>query len=304
MTKKTLRIGTRGSKLALWQANYVAGELDKLDLDCQIELVKIQTSGDVILNSPLSQIGGQGIFTKEIQRALQTGEVDVAVHSLKDLPTFPVENLKLAAVPPRGPTGDAFLSNKHKSFAELPEGATVATSSLRRQAQILHRRPDLTVVDIRGNVETRLKKLTEEDLDAIILAEAGLFRLGLQSHITEILDPAWMLPAVGQGALGLESRADDEETQSILGRLDHPETHSSALAERALLRFLGGGCQVPIGAAASVTNGDLKLRGVVLSPDGSTRLDGEISGATNQGEEIGRSLAEELHVRGAGELLR
>ncbi len=197
-----LRIGTRGSPLALWQAHHVADLLRAAEPGVQIELVEIETVGDQVRDVPLVQLGGDGAFTKAIQQALLDNRVDVAVHSLKDLPTFTVEGLMLAAVPKRGPSGDAFVSVKHRSFAELPAGAVVATSSLRRKAQLLHRRPDLKLIDIRGNVDTRLRKLVEQNLDATILAQAGLVRLGLAERITEILDPTWMFPAVGQGALG------------------------------------------------------------------------------------------------------
>ena len=234
-----LRLGTRGSGLALWQANHVAALLRPLLGTRSIELVEIQTTGDFVQHLALTKIGGDGVFTKEIQRALLDSRVEVAVHSLKDLPTTVVEGLTLAAVPARGPTGDAFVSHKHKSFEQLPNAATVATSSLRRRAQILHRRPDLNLVDVRGNVETRLRKLVDRDFDAIILAEAGLVRLGMADKITEILDPSWMLPAVGQGALGLECRTADSETLQVLKNLTDPSTHQAILAERAMLRRSG-----------------------------------------------------------------
>jgi hydroxymethylbilane synthase len=227
----------------------------------------------------------------------------VAVHSLKDLPTTYVEGLTLAAVPARGPTGDAFISRKYKRFDDLPPGATVATSSLRRRAQLSHRRPDLKLVDIRGNVDTRLRKLADRDLDGLILAEAGLVRLGLADQIAEILDPAWMLPAAGQGALGLECRADDAVTRELLQKVNDPAAQQAVLAERALLRGLGGGCQVPIGAAATVENMQLKLRGVVLSPDGSKRIEEQTSGPANQAEAMGKALAGQLLAAGAKELL-
>src|SRR5215831_19892741 len=211
-----IRIGTRGSKLALWQANHVAERLRPLSAPRPVELVVIATAGDQVRDVPLAQIGGEGVFTKEIQRALLDGTVDVAVHSLKDLPTIPVDGLVLAAVPERGPTGDVFVSEKHRRFDDLPPGAVLATSSLRRRAQALFRRPDLRLIDIRGNVETRLRKLHESGLDGIILAQAGLERLGLGSAVTEVLDPAWMLPAVGQGALGLECRAADPGTRALV----------------------------------------------------------------------------------------
>jgi hydroxymethylbilane synthase len=298
-----LRIGTRGSPLALWQAHHVTALLRAVAPARIVELVEIQTSGDQVRDVPLSQLGGQGAFTKEIQRALQAGTVDVAVHSLKDLPTFAVEGLVLAAVPARGPTGDAFVSTRHRSFADLPPGAVVATSSLRRRAQVLHRRPDLRTVDIRGNVETRLRKLREQGLDGLILAQAGLERLGLATEIAEILDPSWMLPAVGQGALGLECRTADESTRALLAGIDHTPTRYAVLAERALLRGLGGGCQVPVGAVTALTGDRLSLRGVVITPDGKRRVERDADGPAAGAEEVGRLLAEELLRHGAKEIL-
>ncbi len=299
-----LRIGTRGSRLALWQANHVAALLRPLAAPRPVELVEIQTIGDQVRDVPLAQLGGEGVFTKEIQRALLAGSVDVAVHSLKDLPTLPVENLTLGAVPPRGPIGDVFVSLRHASFAALPEGARVATSSLRRRAQLLHRRPDLRMENIRGNVETRLRKLSEQDLDATILAQAGLERLGLGDAITEVLDPSWMVPAVGQGALGLECRADDAVTLALLEPLNDFATRQAVRAERALLYALGGGCQVPIGGSASVVSKQLTLHGAVVSPDGQQRIDATIRGPAADAEALGRQLATELLGRGARELLQ
>jgi hydroxymethylbilane synthase len=297
-----LRIGTRGSPLALWQAHHVEGLLRAVT-DRPVELVEIETSGDRVRDVALTQIGGDGVFTKEIQRALLAGSVDVAVHSLKDLPTTHVEGLTLAAVPARGPVGDVFVSRRHARFDELPDGAVVGTSSLRRRAQALHRRPDLRLVNLRGNVETRLRKLEAEGLDAIILARAGLERLGLAGHVTEVLDPAWMLPAVGQGALGLECRADDRATLALLGPLNDSPTRCAVLAERAMLRGLGGGCLVPIGALAAVRGEELTLRGVVLPPDGTRRVEAEAAGPADQPEALGRRVAEALLARGAAELL-
>ncbi|MGF1583123.1 MAG: hydroxymethylbilane synthase [Gemmataceae bacterium] len=299
----TIRIGTRGSKLALWQANYVQELLKKAAPEYTIELIEVETSGDVIQDVPLVQIGGQGAFTKEIQKALQDNRIDVAVHSLKDLPTFHVENLVLAAVPPRGPIGDAFVSTKHSRFSDLPKSAVVATSSLRRRAQIALRRPDLQLVDIRGNVDTRLRKLVEQDLDGIILAEAGLRRLGLDPQITEVLDPSWMYPAVGQGALGLEARADDEPILSILDKLNDAGTLQCVLAERAMLRGLGGGCEVPIGARTSVHDAELTLSGIVVNPEGTIKVEGTSTGPREQPEELGQHLANQLLDQGAKELL-
>ncbi len=301
--RSTIRIGTRGSPLALWQARHVAALLQRTAPAAVVELVEIQTSGDVVQAAPLSEIGGQGVFTKEIQRALQDGRVDVAVHSLKDLPTQPADGLTLAAVPPRGPVGDAFVSTRHRSFAALPPRARVATGSSRRRSQILYRRPDLELVDIRGNVETRLRKLREQDLDALILAEAGLRRLGLDDAITEILDRSWMLPAVGQGALGLECRTEDAGARSLLKPLDDLPTRHCVLAERALLRALGGGCQLPIGAATDFQGDRLTLRGVVLRPDGRVRLEDTATGLPDAAEELGGRLAERLLIQGARALL-
>jgi hydroxymethylbilane synthase len=298
-----LRIGTRGSPLALWQAEYVASRLGPLAAPRPVELVKIETAGDLVRDLPLSQIGGDGVFTKEIQRALLMDVVDVAVHSLKDLPTTHVENLTLGAVPSRGPTGDVFVSRRHARFDDLPHGAVVATGSLRRRAQALHRRPDLKLTTMRGNVETRLRKLDEQGLDAIILAQAGLERLGLAAHITEILDPSWMLPAVGQGALGLECRADDQAVLDLMGPLNDGPTRAAVLAERALLRGLGGGCLVPIGARAVVEGGRLTLRAAVLAPDGSRQVVDETEGPAVDAEAVGMRLAERMLTKGARELL-
>lgn len=299
-----LRIGTRGSPLALWQAHHVTALLRAVLPDRPIELVEIETVGDRVRDVPLVQLGGDGAFTKAIQQALLDRRVDLAVHSLKDLPTFAVEGLVLAAVPVRGPTGDAFVSKKHRAFADLPVGAVVATSSLRRKAQLLHRRPDLKLIDIRGNVDTRLRKLVEQDLDATILAQAGLIRLGLGEQITEVLDAGWMFPAVGQGALGLECRVDDADTRTILAHLNDANTHGSVLAERAMLRGLGGGCQVPIGAVTRIASGALTLRGVVLPPSGSQRIEAECTGPLDQAETLGQEVANALRARGAEELLK
>jgi len=279
-------IGTRGSRLALWQANHVARLLEHL---ATVQVVEIETAGDQVRDVPLAQIGGEGVFTKELERALLDGRITLAVHSLKDLPTVPVEGLLLAAVPERGPVGDVFISHRYANFDSLAAGATVATSSLRRRAQMLHRRPDLRVVNIRGNVETRLRKLSEESYDALV---------------TEILIPQWMLPAVGQGALGLECRADDAPTRNIVRQVNHPATYQAVLAERSLLRALQGGCQVPVGASATVHNETLTLRATVLDPDGKKCIQGQIAGTAAQAELLGQQLARELLARGADHLLR
>ncbi|MFO0865838.1 MAG: hydroxymethylbilane synthase [Gemmataceae bacterium] len=299
----SIRLGTRGSPLAMWQAHHVTALLKAAVPDIVVELVEIQTEGDIVRDVPLVALGGQGAFTKSIQQALLENRVDLAVHSLKDLPTFVVEGLMLAAVPERGATGDAFVSHRHRSFAELPQGAVVATSSLRRKAQILHRRPDLKLIDIRGNVETRLRKLDEEKLDATILAQAGLERLLLEKHITEILDAEWMYPAVGQGALGLECRVDDQATRAILAYLDHAPTKAAVLAERAMLRGLGGGCHVPIGARTKTKGETLTLMGIVIDVAGKERIVAEASGPMHEPETLGKSLAATLMGQGAERLL-
>jgi hydroxymethylbilane synthase len=297
------RIGTRGSRLALWQANYVAERLRARAGKRPVELVEIETIGDQIRDRPLSQIGGDGVFTKEIQRALLAGAVDVAVHSLKDLPTLPVDGLTLAAVPARGPVGDVLVSRKYPRFDLMPECAKVATSSLRRRAMALHRRPDLHLVNIRGNVETRLRKLDSEGLDGVILAQAGLERLGLGEAIREVLDASWMLPAVGQGALGLECRADDHASLDLVRDLNDYPTQQTVLAERAFLRGLGGGCMVPIGTVSKIVGENLILRGAVLRPDGRERINGELAGTIHDPERLGGQLADQLLAAGARKLL-
>ena len=297
-----LRLGTRGSALALWQAHYVQARLTAVAAR-PVELVLIETDGDRDQASALSAMGGFGVFTKAIQTALLDGRVDVAVHSLKDLPTNPNDDLVLAAVPERGATGDAFVSTKFARFADLPHGATVGTSSLRRRAQLHNRRPDLRLDDLRGNVETRLRKLDEQNLDAIVLAEAGLTRLGLAGRVTELLPQDWMLPAVGQGAIGLECRAADDETVHLAGGLTHPETLARVLAERAMLWALGGGCLVPIGATSAVRDGVLRLRGAVLTLDGRRRVTATHAGPADAPLAVGQELAALLLGEGAAELL-
>jgi hydroxymethylbilane synthase len=297
---RPIRLATRGSPLARWQADHVAGLLAPKP----VEFVYVRTEGDRVQDVSLSVLGGQGVFTKEVQLAVLRGDADVAVHSLKDLPTEETKGLVLAAVPPRGPTGDALISNRYARWNELPHGARVASGSMRRRALIKNRRDDITLVDLRGNVETRLQKLDDGDLDAIILAEAGLVRLRFENRIREVLDPNWFVRAVGQGALGLECRADDIDTRGALAPLDCPITHPAVLAERAFLRELGGGCQVPIAAAGHVAGNELRLHGVVLSVDGTARLDGHVSGSIGTADALGRQLADELLARGAGELLQ
>lgn len=299
-----LRIATRGSKLALWQAEHVAALLRPVLEPRPVELVIVQTTGDRVQDRSLSVIGGQGAFTKEIQQAVLDGRADVAVHSLKDLPTQPVPGLVLAATPPRAAVQDAFVSAKYRRLDDLPQGATLATGSLRRRAQILHRRPDLHLVDMRGNVETRLRKMHERGLDGMILALAGLERLGLADQVAEVLSEEWMLPAVGQGALGVECRADDTETRIVLEQINHRETYQAVLAERAFLRALGGGCLVPIAGLGRLDAGELHVQGMVCSPDGSRRIAAAVSGAAHDAEPLGERLAERLRQLGAEALLR
>ena len=298
-----IRLGTRGSHLALWQANFVADRLRPVADPRPVEILVIDTHGDLVQDRPIAAMGGFGVFTKSIQDALLDNRVDVAVHSLKDLPTIPVPALALTAVPPRGPAGDAFVSHKHRRSADLPQGATVGTSSLRRKAQLLNRRRDLEIVDLRGNVETRLRKLRDQDLDAIVLAEAGLLRLGLGDAITEVLDPNWMLPAVGQGAIGLECRTDDVETRHLVEALNDSNTWSAVRAERAMLWALGGGCLVPIGVLSTIEGHFLTLRGAVLSPDGSRKVVDTLRGLIDQPLNVGSELAARLLTAGARELL-
>lgn len=294
-----LRLATRSSPLALWQARHVV----ELLRPRPIEFVLIETHGDRDQASALATMGGFGVFTKAVQQALFDGRADLAVHSLKDLPTTPTPGVVLAAVPPRGPTGDAFVSAKWSRFDDLPQSATVGTSSLRRRAMVSNRRADLTLVDLRGNVETRLRKLVELNLDAIILAEAGLVRLGMDRHVREILDPTWMLPAAGQGALAIECRENDHGTRSILQLVSDVSTHRCVTAERAMLAALGGGCLVPIGAASHEDGERLTLRGLVLSSDGARKVSATHQGPADAPLALGQELAAMLLAEGAGELL-
>ena len=298
-----LRLGTRASQLARWQAEWVAARLNEAD-GVEVELVPISTSGDRDQRGPIAALGTQGVFTKELQRALLADEIDLAVHSLKDLPTDAIEGLALAAVPARGPVGDVLITKQGGTFADLPQGAVVGTGSLRRRAQLLHARGDLQMNDLRGNVDTRLSKVRDGDYDAIVLAEAGLVRLGLDDAITERLPVSLMLPAVGQGALGIEARAGDAATCELLAEvLDDTDTHAAVLAERALLATLRGGCLAPVGGLGIVENEQLHLTGVVLSGDGKQRIESRQSGGLTAAAEVGRRAAEELIEQGASKLI-
>jgi len=291
-----IRIGTRGSPLALAQANLVARLLREAHglNDDAIEIVVIKTSGDRILDRPLAEAGGKGLFTKEIEEALLANSVDLAVHSMKDVPTWLPDGLVIAAVLKREDPRDAFISVSHATLADVPAGGTVGTSSLRRQAQVLHRRPDLKVVPFRGNVETRLKKLADGQADATFLACAGLNRLGLTEHIRAKIDTDVMLPAVAQGAIGIEIRADDEETAALVAPLNDEATALCVAAERAFLATLEGSCRTPIAGLAELRDGALHFRGEILSPDGSqchaTARTGEAAEALKFAEDAGREL--------------
>lgn len=301
--KTNLRIGTRQSLLALWQSNYIAGLLQQQYPDCQVTLKKIVTKGDRILDVPLAQIGGKGLFTKEIETDLLDGSIDLAVHSLKDMPTVLPEGLCLTAITSRANVGDAFVSNKYDSFAQLPEGAVLGTSSLRRKAQLLAVRPDLKIVDLRGNVDTRLRKLDEGRMDAIILAAAGLERLGHAGRIKEIIPTSVCLPAVGQGALAIECRSNDKEVRSMLAFLNDDAVKQATDAERAFLGLIEGGCQVPIGVHADVTGTEIKIEAVIASLDGSAILRNTISGPSEQAAELGRQLGRQMLDDGGRQIL-
>lgn len=297
-----IRLGTRGSALARWQADWVAARLT--ELGAEVVLEHIVTSGDRQQEGAIGELGAQGLFTKEIQRAVLDGRVDLAVHSLKDLPTDAVEGLALAAVPPRASTADVLVSAKYPSLDALPSGAVVGTGSLRRRAQLLNVRPDLTVADIRGNVDTRLRKLDQGNYDAIVLAQAGLQRLGLSERITQVLPEEVMLPAVGQGALGLETRADDGPVRHFVAQLDHAPSHVAVIAERAMLAALHGGCLAPIAAIGRLENGRLTLTGRVLSSDGTQKLEITLSGDPTEPAALGLEVASSLHDQGAAMLIR
>ena len=297
----TIRLGTRASALARWQADWVASRLEELGVN--VELIPITTTGDREQRGPIGSLGSQGVFTKEIQRALLEDRIDLAVHSLKDLPTEPVDGLSLAVTPERETVRDALICREVTSLAELPDGAQVGSGSKRRQSQLLHHRPDLALVDIRGNVDTRLAKLDDGQYDAIILAEAGLKRLGLHDRITELIDSDIMLPAIGQGALGLETRTDDERTRAALAPLDHPQTHEAVVAERAMLAALCGGCLAPIAAWGRFQEDDLTLTGRVLSADGTKSIEATQATSEQDPTALGQAVAQLLVDQGATELI-
>ncbi len=304
MANRTLRIGTRASVLALWQANWVKDELEKRYPDLDVSLTKIKTQGDKILDVPLAMVGGKGLFVKEIQEAMLRNEVDIAVHSMKDVPTFFPDGTGLRCITEReDPRDIAILKPGYTSFSAIRQNGRIGTSSLRRKAQLLNLRPDLEMVDIRGNVQTRIKKLEDDNLDAVILAAAGMHRLGFTDQIGEYFDPKICLPAIGQGALGLESRLDDTVTNDLIDFFNHPPTSYAVTAERAVLSTLEGGCQVPIAAFGTVSGDQLELTGLVSDVLGQKMLKETMSCHVDQAVETGVALAKKLLEQGAGEIL-
>lgn len=307
MHKQKLVVGTRSSQLALWQADFVIGELAKKYPELVVEKRLMTTKGDKILNAPLAKIGGKGLFTKELETAMLEGEIDIAVHSLKDMPVVVPEGLVITAITQRADPGDAFVSSKYESFQQLPAGAKVGTSSLRRKAQLLHARPDLQIEDLRGNVNTRLRKMEEENFDGIILACAGLKRLGFGDKIRQVLPRTMCLPAVGQGALAIESRQADKETRELLEFLNDRCTRLCTEAERGFLATVEGGCQVPVGVHAVSAEAGIRVEAVIASLDGSTLLRDALEAEVKNAQEaraVGVNLAEKLLARGGREILR
>jgi hydroxymethylbilane synthase len=304
LMKSMIKIGTRGSKLALWQATWVKSVLEKHHPELTVDIVVIKTKGDKILDVPLAKIGGKGLFVKEIEDALLRGDIDIAVHSMKDMPADLPEGLCIGPIPEREVPGDVLIAARgRRGLADLKPGQRIGTSSLRRAAQILHARPDLKIVPLRGNLGTRLKKLEEGQMDAIVLAAAGVKRLGLAHRITEYLDPSVMLPAVGQGALCIELRKNDGDTGQAIDHLDHGPTRTAVLGERAFLNRLEGGCQVPIAALGEVLKDQFTLTGLVADVDGGIVIKETLAGPAHECKAIGTALADSLADRGARDIL-
>lgn len=303
MKTQRIRIATRKSPLALWQAEYVQRLLQQAHPGLAVELVRMSTQGDKIIDTPLAKIGGKGLFVKELEQGMLEGDADIAVHSMKDVPVELPDGLHLPVVLKREEPRDAFVSNNYRRLEELPQGARVGTASLRRQCQLAALRPDLEILNLRGNVGTRLKKLDDGHYDAIILAAAGLIRLDLEGRITQKIPVDLCLPAIGQGVIGIECRSDDRVINDLISALDHEHTHICITAERALNRRLQGGCQVPIAGYAELSGHTLHLRGLVGRPDGRTIIQGAKTGAPQQAEEMGVALAEELLDKGADVIL-
>lgn len=300
---KTIRIATRKSPLALWQAEEVARQLKHYHSGINVELVTMTTQGDIILDTPLAKIGGKGLFVKELETGMLNGDADIAVHSMKDVPMHLPDGLHLSVIMERENPSDAFVSNTINSIDELPENARVGTCSLRRQTQLKERRPDIQILDLRGNVNTRLTKLDNGDYDAIILASAGLIRLGFEERIAHSIATDQSLPAIGQGAVGIECREDDEEINSLLAPLHHGETAIRVNAERSLNLRLNGGCQVPIGGFAELDGDQVRLRGLIGFPDGSKIFRSEKVGLHEHAYELGIEVAEELLEQGGDKVL-
>ncbi|EEY39941.1 hydroxymethylbilane synthase [Vibrio mimicus] len=303
MTETPIRIATRQSPLALWQANYVKDALMAAHPGLKVELVTMVTRGDVILDTPLAKVGGKGLFVKELEVAMLEGRADLAVHSMKDVPVDFPKGLGLVTICEREDPRDAFVSNTYAKIDDLPSGAVVGTCSLRRQCQLKAARPDLVIKELRGNVGTRLSKLDAGEYDAIILAAAGLKRLGLESRIRNFIEPEQSLPAVGQGAVGIECRLDDQRVRELLAPLNHTDTADRVRCERAMNLTLQGGCQVPIGSYALLDGDEIWLRALVGEPDGSQIVRGEIRGPRSEAEQLGITLAEQLLGQGAKEIL-
>ncbi|MCP4285503.1 MAG: hydroxymethylbilane synthase [Gammaproteobacteria bacterium] len=303
MSEQKIRIATRKSPLAMWQAEHVSNLLQKAHPGLDVELVGMSTQGDKILDTPLAKIGGKGLFVKELEQGMLEGRADIAVHSVKDVPVELPQGLHLAVILERGDPRDAFVSNNYINLEELPMGAVLGTSSLRRQCQISELRPDLKIKSLRGNVNTRLRKLDENQFDAIILASAGLKRLGFEKRITSALEPAQSLPAIGQGAIGIECRADDEWVNALIASLHDEETALCVKAERAMNSRLMGGCQVPIAGFAVVNHSKIFMRGLVGEPDGSRVIRSESSAPVTGAEALGAALAEDLLGQGADQIL-
>ncbi|MFW5874734.1 MAG: hydroxymethylbilane synthase [bacterium] len=304
MNDRTIRIGTRGSKLALWQAGWVKDRILEYHPRTNIELKVIKTSGDKILDVPLAKVGGKGLFVKEIEEALLEGRIHLAVHSMKDMPGIMPDGLCIASVPEREIPWDVLIARKAPSTHELPHGAKVGTSSLRRASQLLNFRRDFEILPLRGNIDTRIKKLSSENLDAVILAAAGVKRLGYMHHATANIDPEVILPAVGQGALCIEARENDDPVMALLKEIHHHETACTVFAERAFLHRLEGGCQVPIAAFARMHGQSLDLEGMVAETDGSLMIKDRITGPADKPEALGAELAERLIKRGAGDIVK
>ncbi len=301
--KKTIKIGTRGSKLALWQANWVKSALTGSQEHISAELVTIKTKGDKILDVPLAKVGGKGLFVKEIEEALLDGRIDLAVHSMKDMPAIIPEGLCIGAIPEREDARDVLISKKGIVFDNLPDKARIGTSSLRRAAQLKCARQDIVILPLRGNLDTRLKKLENEDMDAVILAAAGVKRLNYENRVTEYLDGSIMLPAVGQGALCIETRENDPEISPLIASLDHLQTRTAVIGERAFLNRLEGGCQVPIAAHGIIEQNTFTLCGLVADVEGKVMIRETLSGPESSSEKIGTELAERILSMGGKEIL-